>query len=42
VFLHGTLPGAGPLLLATVTSAGIFALAYRLYRAQRPDLVDAL
>jgi lipopolysaccharide transport system permease protein len=42
VFLHGTVPAAGPLLLATVISAAILALAHRIYRAQRHDLVDAL
>jgi ABC-type polysaccharide/polyol phosphate export permease len=42
VFLDGTRPAAGPLLQATLISAGILALAYRLYRAQRHDLVDAL
>jgi len=42
VFFRGTAPAAGPLLLATVTSGGILALAYWVYRAQRHDLVDAL
>lgn len=42
VFFLGTVPAAGPLLMAAVTSAGICAIAYRVYRAQRHDLVDAL
>ena len=42
VFLQGTPPAAGPLLMAAVTSAGICAVAYRVYRARHHDLVDAL
>ena len=42
VFLDSTLPAAGPLLLATVISAAILALALRLYQAHRHDIVDAL
>jgi lipopolysaccharide transport system permease protein len=42
VFLQGTLPATRPLLMATLASIVILALAGRLYEAQRHDLVDAL
>lgn len=42
VFFLGTVPAAGPLLMAAVSSAGICAIAYRVYLARRHDLVDAL
>ena len=42
VFFLGTVPAAGPLVLAAASSAGIGAIAYWIYQAQRHDLVDAL
>ena len=42
VVLRGTVPALGPLLLASLTSAGILAVALRLYQARRHDLVDTL
>jgi homopolymeric O-antigen transport system permease protein len=42
VFLLGLAPSVGPLLIAGAISAGMCAIGYRVYRAQRHDLVDAL
>jgi ABC-type polysaccharide/polyol phosphate export permease len=42
VFFLGTVPAIGPLLMASVSSIGICAIAYRVYLARRHDLVDAL